>query len=273
MKLHKTIIIPGLIAMLAVTIQCSEDDRGINFFTVSQDVEFGASMDSIILADPEQFPILEKSQYPTAYLHLERIRNEILASGQLDYEDEFPWEARIIHNDTTLNAFAAPGGYMYFYTGIIHFLDDEAEFAGVMAHEMAHCDRRHSTAVLTRQYTFAILLGILLGDDPNLLAEIAAGLAAGLTDLAYSRENEKEADHYAVKYLSSTVYDPRGLAGFFEKLEGSPSYTPVFLSTHPSPENRIENIYADWELFGSHEGQRFADRYQNLKDSLPTPSF
>jgi Zn-dependent protease with chaperone function len=272
MKLRRTAFILGLLAILVVAIQCRKDDRSINFFSVAQDIEFGASMDSIIMADPVQFPLLSRSQYLSAYQHLERIRDNILASGRVYYADRFPWSVKIIHNDTTLNAFAAPGGYMYFYTGIIHFLDDEAEFAGVMAHEMAHCDRRHSTDVLTRRYTFAIMLSILLGDNPSQLAEIAAGLATGLTDLAFSRENEYEADRYAVKYLSGTDYDPRGLAGFFEKLEDQPTYTPVFLSTHPSPEDRLEQIYANWELEGSNEGQRFADRYQQFKNSLPDPT-
>jgi Zn-dependent protease with chaperone function len=270
MKSNRFAIGVGLLAILAVAIQCRKDDRSLNFFTISQDIEFGEAMDSVILADPVQFPLLSRSLYPAAYQHLERIRDNLLASGKVYYKDRFPWEVKIIHNDTTLNAFAAPGGYMYFYTGIIHFLDDEAEFAGVMAHEMAHCDRRHSTDVLTKQYTFAIMLSILLGDNPGQLAEIAAGLATGLTSLAFSRENEYEADRYAVKFMSGTDYDPRGLAGFFEKLENHPT-PPTFLSTHPSPEDRLEQIYANWELEGRKEGQRFASRYQEFKSSLPVP--
>jgi predicted Zn-dependent protease len=260
----------GLIAVMAITVQCRKDDKSINLFSVNQDIEFGASMDTMIMDDPNQFPLLRRSQYLSAYQHLERIRDNLLASGQVAYDDRFPWVVKIIHNDTTLNAFAAPGGYMYFYTGIIHFLDDEAEFAGVMAHEMAHCARRHSTDNLTKRYGISIMLGILLGNNPSQLAEIAAGLAAGLTDLAFSRQNEYEADQYAVKYLSNTDYDPRGLAGFFQKMEGHP-VPPTFLSTHPSPEDRIEQIMANWELEGSKQGERFELRYQDFKNSLPTP--
>ncbi len=271
MKPRRIALCLGLFAVLATAIQCRKDDKSINFFTVNQDIEFGASMDTMIMEDPVQFPLLDPVQYRSAYLHLERIRDNLLASGRVHYADRFPWVVRIIHNDTTLNAFAAPGGHMYFYTGIIHFLDDEAEFAGVMAHEMAHCDRRHSTDNLTKKFGISIMLGILLGNNPGQLAEIAAGLASGLSELAFSRDNEYEADRYAVKFLSGTDYDPRGLAGFFEKLEGQPRYTPIFLSTHPSPEDRVEQIYANWELEGSNEGERFADRYQSFKDSLPVP--
>jgi Zn-dependent protease with chaperone function len=270
MKPHRTAVILGFFAVLAITLQCNKEDRSLNLFTVDQDIEFGATMDTMIMEDPVQFPLLDRSQYQAAYQHLERIRDNLLASGRVYYADRFPWVVKIIHNDTTLNAFAAPGGYMYFYTGIIHFLEDEAEFAGVMAHEMAHCDRRHSTDNLTKQYGIGIMLGILLGDNPGQLAEIASGLASGLSSLAFSRQNEYEADQYAVKYLSGTDYDPRGLAGFFEKLEGHP-VPPTFLSTHPSPDDRIEQIYANWELEGSREGQRFVSRYQDFRNSLPTP--
>jgi predicted Zn-dependent protease len=264
MRQNRLAFFTGILAAMAVLVQCNKDDRSINFFTLNQDIAFGASMDTMILDDPAQFSVLERSEYLTAYQHLERIRDKLLATGLVAYDDRFPWVVRLIHNDTTLNAFAAPGGYMYFYTGIIRFLDDEAEFAGVMA----HCARRHSTDNLTKQYGFSIMLGIILGDNPGQLAEIAAGLASGLSSLAFSRQNEYEADRYAVKYLSATDYDPRGLAGFFEKMEGHP-VTPTFLSTHPSPEDRIEQIYANWELEGSKEGQRFESKYTDFKSSLP----
>ncbi|MCK4854968.1 MAG: M48 family metalloprotease [Bacteroidales bacterium] len=217
----------GLLAIMAVLVQCNKDDKSINFFSVNQDIEFGASMDTIIMDDPAQFPLLSEAQYPTAYQHIRRIRDNILASGELNYKDRFPWVVKIIHNDTTLNAFAAPGGYMYFYTGSI------------------------------------------LGDNPSQLAEIAAGLASGLTSLAFSRQNEYEADEYAVRYLSKTDYDPRGLAGFFEKMEGQTPFLPVFLSTHPSPDDRLDQIYYHWEQSGSNPGERYESRYNDFKNSLP----
>ena len=257
----------GLLTVILVAIQC-KDDQSINVFSVNQDIAFGASLDTMIMDDPEMYPVLSETQYASAYQHLRRIRDKLLASGELKYADRFPWTVKIIHNDTTLNAFAAPGGYMYFYTGIIHFLDNEAQFAGVMAHEMAHADRRHSTDNLTKQYGISIMIGMLLGDNPGQLAEIAAGLASGLSSLAFSRSNEYEADEYAVRYLNKTDYDPMGLAGFFEKMENHPT-PPTFLSTHPSPENRLDMIAYHWEQLGSKEGELFVSRYGEFKSSLP----
>ena len=69
--------------------------------------------------------------------------------------------------------------------------------------------------------------------------------------------------------MSKTDYDPRGLAGFFEKMEGNTPYIPVFLSTHPSPADRLDQIYYHWEELGSKQGDRFESRYNDFKNSLP----
>jgi beta-barrel assembly-enhancing protease len=124
----------------------------------------------------------------------------------------------------------------------VAFLDHEDQLAGVLGHEMAHAARRHSTQQLTKLYGIETLLSLVLGDDPGVAAEIAEGLVA----LQFSRDNETEADEYSVKYLCETTYAGDGTAGFFEKLieldkDGS---TPAFLSTHPSPDTRVEDIDA-----------------------------
>jgi len=264
------IYILGTLTVVSLVIACNRDDPTINVFTVNQDIEFGQTLDEQILGNPDDFNILDETLYPDAYDHLERIRDNILASGELKYEDRFDWEVKIIH-DSVLNAFAAPAGYMYFYTGIINFLDNEAQFAGVMAHEMAHADRRHSTDNLTKQYGFSIMVGMILGNNPGQLAEIASGMAQGLSSLAFSRKNEYEADEYAVRYMNETDYHPPSLGGFFEKLESKKTsgFTPTFLKTHPSPDDRLEQIDAHWVSLGSKQGETFESRYQEFKNSLP----
>ncbi|MFO7613940.1 MAG: M48 family metalloprotease [Bacteroidales bacterium] len=244
-----------------------KDDNGVNLFTVEDDKAFGLQMKEMIQSDPAKYPVLNKNQHPEAYSHIERVRDSILATGLVNYDKEFVWEVFII-NDTIMNAFCTPGGYVYFFTDLIKFLDNEAEFAGVMAHEMSHAARRHSTQQLTKAYGLQILLSIVLGQNPNQLAEIAADLAAGVAFLAFSRSDEYQADEDAVKYLYATSYDARGVAGFFEKIEGNPQ-PPEFLSTHPNPGNRIEKILEIWQSLGGKEGETFPDRYQQFKNSLP----
>jgi len=257
----------SVIFTLVIILTSCKDDKSLNVFTVNQDIEFGQALDGEITGNPSEYPVLSETNYPDAYDHIRRIRDNILASGELKYADRFPWEVKIINADV-LNAFAGPGGYMYFYTGLIKFLDDEAQFAGVMAHEMAHADRRHSTDNLTKQYGISIMLGIIVGDNPGQLAEIAAGWANGLSSLAFSRANEYEADEYAIKYLKNTDYSPCSLGVFFSKMkdqEGT-ARPPVFLSTHPSPEDRLEKIN---ENCAGSTGELFVTRYQEFQNSLP----
>ncbi len=248
---------------------CSKsDDKTINIFSLNDDIAFGKGLQQEIEANPDTYPLLDTLEYANAYAHVYRIRDSILNSGELIYGDRFEWSVRIIQDDSVLNAFAAPGGYIFIYTGIIKYLDNEAQFAGVLGHEMAHADRRHSTDQLTKAYGITILLGIILGNNQNQLAEIAANLAAGVASLAFSRDAEYEADEYSVKYLYPTAYDARGVGGFFEKMEGSPQ-PPEFLSTHPNPGNRIDEIQAIWEELGGEAGETFEESYLEFKSTIP----
>jgi beta-barrel assembly-enhancing protease len=241
----------------------------INIFTLQDDIELGQQITEEILLNPDDYPILSEDDYPQAYEHLRRMRDEILENGGLRYADDFDWEVYII-NQEVLNAFALPGGNTFYYTGLINYLDNEASFMGVMAHEFAHCDRRHSTERLTKIYGFQVLLSLILGNDPSLAAQIASDLALGLTALSFSRTDEYEADSYAVDYMYNTNTDSRGVAYFFEKMELEEGADwMIYFSTHPHPNDRIEKIYEYWETKGSKEGDLHEDRYQSFKNSLP----
>jgi predicted Zn-dependent protease len=149
-------------------VTCGDDDdkdNNINIFSIEDDKQLGLQVSAEIEADPSTYPVLSETQYPEAYTHLRRIRDEILSSGKVAYADDFNWECKII-NDDVLNAFCAPGGYIYVYTGIIDYLDNEAQFAGVLGHEIAHAARRHSTDQLTKVYGLSVMLNVLLGNDP-----------------------------------------------------------------------------------------------------------
>ncbi len=120
-------------------------------------------------------------------------------------------------------------------------------------------------------YSYQTLLSVILGDNPSLAAEIAANLALGLTSLAYSRQDEYEADEFSLKYLGPTDHDPRGVAYFFEKLDlnDPPSAVETYLSTHPYAGDRIEEIYRLFEELGYDDGNLFTERYQQIKNLLP----
>lgn len=262
------LLITAFIAAIGFAPGCRKDDTSINIFMIQDDIDLGNQMAAEIASDPVNFPLLSRTQYATAYQHLDRVLDSLLGTSLVAYDTVFPWQCYLIHNDTMVNAFATPGGHLYFYTGLIKTLNNEAEFAGVVAHEMAHCARRHTTDQLTRYYGLSLLTSLILGKNPTALAQIATDLASGLTALAFSRANEYEADKYAVKYLSSTAWHPLGLADFFTQLEGLP-HPPTFLSTHPSPEDRLLKIQEEWVANGSKTGEYFGNRYQDFKAALP----
>lgn len=254
---------------MGLMLQACEKGTGINFFTKEQDRQFGLQMKDEI-ASSGDFNVLDRSEYPEAYNRLDSIVNTILTqSDDFKNKEDFAWEAYIV-DENVLNAFACPGGYLYFYTGLINYLENEAEFAGVVGHEMAHADLRHSTRQMTSQYGYSVLLNIVLGNDSTTIKNIVAGLAGNLGALAFSRDHEDQSDEYAVKYLSDTDWDPLQVGGFFKKLlaDDQTPGVPEFLSTHPSPEHRVENIEQYWEDEGSKTGYLYEDRYQKFQNSL-----
>jgi len=251
-----------LVSCDLLLIACS--DKSINIFTLEDDIAFGKQLDSMILSNPAEYPILPRSSNLQAYQYLESMMNQVLSSEEISNKDNFPWKVTII-NSEIYNAFAAPGGKLYFYKGIMKYLDKSSQLAGVMAHEIAHSDRRHSTKQMSKAYGLNILLGIVLGNNPSQLEQIVADLASNAAILKFSRSDEYEADECSVRYLNETdKYNPIGIAGFFEKLKqdayidenGNNSETNVFefLSTHPSDEHRLENINDVWTGLGSPAG-------------------
>lgn len=241
-------------------------NKSINLFSINDDIALGKQVDEELRSDPVKYPILDSARYSRAYGHLNRITKNILNSGQVQYSNQFAWRVAIIHDDNVLNAFCTPGGYIYVYTGLIKFLESEDQLAGVMGHEIAHADKRHSTEAMTRQFGVQLLLDIVFGRDKGAVARVAAGL----NELSYSRANETESDLASVHYLYPTEYDARGGARFFEKLlEKNSASPPEFLSTHPSPDNRVQNIINEWAALGGKEGKIFRENYQDFIQSLP----
>jgi predicted Zn-dependent protease len=261
----------SVLILSGIVVGSCDKGTGFNLFTVQQDIEIGETMDSIILANPAEYPILNSASYPDAYIFLNTMMQLILQSDQFVHNDDFTYEITIINKDDVMNAFAVPGGKLYFYTGLMKYLDNSASLAGVLAHEMAHVDRRHSSQQLSKVYGFDFVINALLGDDKSDLEEIASNLATGLAALQFSRADEYEADEYSIHYMADTeYYHPKGIAGFFEKLkaDGHNGETFEFLSTHPSDDNRLENMEAIWIGLGSPTGEYFADDYADFKNNM-----
>lgn len=258
--------------LLSITgwLAACEDDGGALFISIPQQQRLGQQFDSTILANPAEYPILSEAEYPEANAYLQNIFQRILQSDDIEHRDAFDWQIRLIENDSVLNAFATPGGYVYVYTGLIKYLDREDDLAGVLGHEIAHADEEHSARNMERAYGINVLLSIVLGNNPSELTQIVTNSATGLLSLSYGRDLETEADERSVAYLADTRYDCAGARSFFQKLEASgPTRTPEFLSTHPNPGNRVEHITQTAQEIGCSTEPDNPSSYEDFKNLLP----
>ena len=173
----------------------------------------------------------------------------------ISHRPNLNYEFRIVDSEV-LNAFAVPGGYVYFTRGIMAYFNNEAEFAGVLGHEIGHVAARHSVeqqrnAILGQ---LGIIAGMIISPELAQFGE-AASQGLGLLFLKFSRDAEREADKLGVEYSSKIGYDAQYMAGFFNTLErqGQQSGTeelPTFLSTHPNPGERnvaVSKLATEWK--------------------------
>jgi hypothetical protein len=158
---------------------------------------------------------------------------------------QVPFTIKVIDSDQ-VNAFALPGGFFYVNSGLILAADEEAELAGVMAHEIAHVCARHAMRQMTRANLANIgtIPLIFVGGGIGYAVRSAAGIGLPLTFVSFQRGFEAEADYLGLQYMYKTGYDPQAFVAFFEKIEALEKKKPGTLdkafSTHPQTPDRIE---------------------------------
>ena len=246
---------------------------GWNLFSPQQDVEVGRQ----VSRDAErQLPMLNDSRVDNYLNNLGR-RLAARAPGE-----RFPYQFKCV-NDRAINAFALPGGFVYIHRGVLEAADNEAQAAGVIAHEMSHVALRHGTNQASKAYAAQVPLAILggvLGSNSvgAVLAQIGAGFATNSLLLKYSRDAERQADIMGTQILYDSGYDPRAMAQFFEKIqaESKGKNPPEFFSNHPNPEHRIERVDEEVQKLGGPPRNYKTDsaEFREIKRyvlSLPPP--
>ena len=209
--------------------------RQLMLLSEADETKLGRQTDAQVI---KQYGIYEDAEL-TPY-----VSNLCQKLGRLSHRANLPYQCKIL-DSPVVNAFAVPGGYVYFTRGILASLSSEAELAGVMAHEIGHIAARHSA----QQYSKAQLaqvglgLGMIFSDTFRSLADVAQ-LGVGMLFMRFSRDNERQADDLGVEYSTRAGYDATQMANFFETLErmrpGSDrSGLPSWFSTHPNPVDRI----------------------------------
>jgi Zn-dependent protease with chaperone function len=215
---------------------------GWNLFSKQQDVELGREYAQQVEQQMTVVPNKDLTDY------VNRVGMRLVRQGQLD---DYPYYFKVVQEDS-INAFALPGGPMYIHTGLIKAAENEAQLAGVLAHELAHIVLRHGTHQATKSQFLqlgAILVGGAVSRGGGLagaLGQLGIGLGANSYLLSFSRGMESEADLLGSYTMAKAGYNPIELARFFEKLEAQGgnqnSLVARFLSDHPSPGNRIQAI-------------------------------
>ncbi len=178
----------------------------------------------------------------TQHNQVQRVVGNLVSVAKADEEfrGDFDWEARLVKDDATVNAWCLPGGKMAVYTGILPFTQDDTGLAVVMGHEIGHAIARHGSERMTQEMGLQVALQLAGGQG---WAQYAGAAAQMFVQLPWGRKQELEADHIGLMYMARAGYDPREAELFWRRMsagkEGAP---PEFLSTHPSDETRIAQI-------------------------------
>jgi predicted Zn-dependent protease len=180
-------------------------------------------------------------QDPVINEYVNRIGQNLVRNS----DAKVPFTIKVIDSDE-INAFALPGGFFYVNSGLILAADEEAELAGVMAHEIAHVAARHAMQQMTRaQYARMATIPLIFVGSWGVYeaASMAINLALPLTFMKFSRDFESQADFLGVQYMYKTGYDPQAFVTFFEKIEAKNKKQPGTLarafSSHPPTPDRI----------------------------------
>lgn len=274
--MHKSLfaqfsLFPLVLATLMLFGACAVNPvtgrKQLMFMSEEQEIALGKQSDPSIVS---MFGLFEDAKLQKF------ISEKGMEMAKISHRPDLPYEFKVL-DSPVVNAFAVPGGFIYFTRGILAHFNNEAEFAGVLGHEIGHVTARHSASQQTKATVAQILLigGLVVSPAfRNFANEAQQGLQ--LLFLKYSRDNESQSDELGVEYSTRIGYDAHEMANFFNTLsqmrEGTGSETlPTFLSTHPDPGDRSNKVSkladkAQKTIGGNFEVNR--DRYLRMIDGM-----
>lgn len=250
---------------VAVMVLSSTTILGLELISVQDEIAIGREAQKQVKADVPQLTDRTATNYVVSLG-----RRVVARAGGPKYPYSFS-----IANYREINAFALPGGPVWIHRGAMQAAANEAQLAGVLAHEVAHIARRHAADQLTKAAVANGLLGLLgavLGNDPGgaRAARISAQVLAGGYMLKFSRDDEREADRVGAQILRKAGWDAREMIAFMEILRKQQGRDPVsvevFLSSHPGAGERADLLRK--ELRGVSGGRRDSPTFQQVKRRL-----
>lgn len=225
-------------------------ERQIMLVSEAQEVQMGAEYDPQVLATFGSYDAPELLAF---------IESKGTEMGRISHRPDLQYHFRIL-DSPVVNAFAVPGGYIYFTRGMLAQLNSQAGLIGILGHEMGHITARHSASQQSQQQLaqLALIGGMIASEEFARYGQLAMQ-GMGLLFLKFSRDHEREADRLGVEYASKVGFDAHRMADFFQVLnrmnmESSQGGVPTFFSTHPNPEDRYNTVH------------RLADRWQSDLD-------
>lgn len=234
-------LILALAATGAIVVGCyvnpATGKEQFSLYSESQEISMGTEADPQIVASMGLYPDDALQAYITQLGH---------SLASVSERPNLPWTFRVI-DDPVINAFAVPGGFIYITRGIMAHLNNEAQLAGVVGHEIGHVTARHSVTQMTKQQLMQIGVGVGVMIEPD-LQKYSGLINTGmqLISLKFSRDDEKQSDDLGLRYMIRAGKDPREMAGVFAMLSrasgGGGGRIPEWMSTHPDPENRVGRI-------------------------------
>ncbi|MCB1159611.1 MAG: M48 family metalloprotease, partial [Leptospiraceae bacterium] len=265
-QLYTTILI------LFLGLQFTNCERTVNLiFSDKDDVKIGASIDKEIRRNKRKYRIFNGWKIRN---YVQEITNTLLKSPAIKKKKVYPYRVNILDDDKTINAFCTPGGFIYVYTGLLKILPNEASLAAVLAHEIAHAEKRHARQRMLSSIGISLILSIILQDTSSVLVEMGTRFAGNLALLTNSRFDEMESDKMAFLYLKDSPYYPGAMSFFFDIVRDKKNRGGVvgkaiqgMLSTHPLPDKRLRENAKRIKKAGlkePEENQLFSKRYQRM---------
>jgi hypothetical protein len=266
--LASCVVVWMLMPNLALGVSQPDFKPGYNFYSPQEDAELGKETSAQV---DKQLSLLNDAG-ASAYL---TALGKRLVSFAPNNHPEYVWQFRIV-NSTEINAFALPGGYIYVNRGVFEAAENEAQLAGVMAHESGHVVMRHGTHIASQamlaQGGVAIFTSIFgqSGSLTSQLAQLGLGLGVNSLLLKNSRSAETQADEVGTYILFEAGYDPRAMAQFFQIIARKyPQRTLQFFSDHPNSENRIHDVDAEIAQLGPPRGAKTdSPEFEGVKQNM-----
>lgn len=231
------LVIAVSVIISSCTVNPVSGKKQLSFMSEQQEIAIGKESDPAVIAQFGLYPNDELQKF---------IKGKGMLMVAKSHRPTLPFEFRILDSDV-INAFAVPGGYVYFTRGIMAHFNNEAQFAGVLGHEIGHVTARHSAQQYTKQMLtqIAFMGGMIFSEKfRNMSEQAMQGME--LLFLKFSRDDETESDVLGVKYSSAIGYDANEMADFFQTLqrvtEKEGGRVPEFYSTHPDPGNRYVDV-------------------------------